>query len=629
MVGIMDDSGAARTDDGGRAPAAAYRRAAARHRAGQQRLAGRSRRISMARVAVFLAAAALVLAALPGGGAVSELGITAGAAGFLAFFALVYWHSRVDAAERRASAFVATHEEAAARVERRWADLPPPRPSPAEPHHPYAEDLDLFGRASLFTLLGSAGTEAGRQALGRWLLEGAAPAEIRARQEAVRELAGRAEWRELLAATARLVEANPHELDVFLAWAASPPWLAARPGLLWTARAASASTVLLALLHLLGAIPHPFWIYPLIVAVGLMAAYERRIHHRFSQAFSRERIFHEHAALFAHLAGSRFASPRLRQLVAQLHTSGLSAPEEMAALGRLMRLADLRFQALFHFLINVLTLWDFHVLDALERWQARAGSHLRQWFDALGEAEALAALAWLAHDNPSWAFPVVEEAAGRLTAEALGHPLLPDHQRVANDVEVGPRGTCLLVTGSNMSGKSTLLRAIGVNVVLAQAGGVVCARRLVMPPVAPFTSMRVQDSLAEGVSYFMAALRRLRLLVTEAERAREQAAPLLYLLDEILQGTNTAERQVAVRRIMAHLLGLPAIGAVTTHDLELANAPELADRCRPVHFTEGVATEGEGVKLSFDYRLRPGVATSRNALKLLQLMGLDAPAEHR
>jgi DNA mismatch repair ATPase MutS len=189
-------------------------------------------------------------------------------------------------------------------------------------------------------------------------------------------------------------------------------------------------------------------------------------------------------------------------------------------------------------------------------------------------------------------------------------------------VEVGPPGTCLLVTGSNMSGKSTLLRAVGVNAVLAQAGGPVCARRLAMPPLAPFTSMRVQDSLEEGVSYFMAALRRLKRLVSEAEGAAAGGPPLLYLLDEILQGTNTAERQVAVRRIVAHLLELPALGAITTHDLELASAPELAGRCRAVHFTEGVTAEGEGVRLSFDYKLRPGVATSRNALKLLQLVGL-------
>ena len=606
------------------AAAAAYRDAAASHEHEREGWARRSRQIAVARVLVFLSSAAVGLSSIPtAGGTWSIARLAVATLGFLAFFALVAWHGRVEAAERRAAAFARVNEDAASRVERRWTALPAPPPSPADPAHPYAGDLDLFGRASLFALLGSVGTEAGRQMLARWLLEPAAPGVVRARQDAVRELAARPDWRETLAAVARMVEANPHELDVFLRWAASPTWLTPKRWLAWTARAVAATTLPLAFLQAAGVVERSLWLVPLVIALGVMAVYERRIHRTFSQAFSRERLFHEHAALFEHLAAERFTASHLGTLVAALHGSGLSAPSEMAALGRLMRLADLRFQAFFHFPINAFTLWDVHVLAALERWQARTGSQLPRWFAALGEFEALSALAWLAHDNPAWAFPSIEEGTGRLAGEALGHPLLPAARRVDNDVEVGPPGACLLVTGSNMSGKSTLLRAVGLNVVLAQAGGPVCARRLSMPPVAPFTSMRVQDSLEEGVSYFMAALRRLKQLVSEAERARAGGPLLLYLLDEILQGTNTAERQVAVRRIMAHLLELPAVGAVTTHDLELANAPELAGRCTAVHFGEGVATEGEKVRLSFDYRLRPGVATSRNALKLLELVGLD------
>jgi DNA mismatch repair ATPase MutS len=217
----------------------------------------------------------------------------------------------------------------------------------------------------------------------------------------------------------------------------------------------------------------------------------------------------------------------------------------------------------------------------------------------------------------------VSPDADRVAARGLGHPLLPDAQRVVNDVEVGPPGSLLLVTGSNMSGKSTLLRSIGVNVVLAQMGAPVCAEDLSMPPLAVYTSMRVQDSLEAGVSYFMAALQRLKFIVEAARRSPHGAPRLMYLLDEILQGTNTAERQVAVRHILGHLLALPVIGAVTTHDLELGSSPELVQACRSVHFTEGVEDGEEGARLSFDYKLRPGVATSRNALKLLRLVGLD------
>jgi DNA mismatch repair ATPase MutS len=268
-----------------------------------------------------------------------------------------------------------------------------------------------------------------------------------------------------------------------------------------------------------------------------------------------------------------------------------------------------------------LTLWDVHVWSALERWQRQYGPHVRDWLHAAGEVDALCTFAGVVHDNPGWTFPSVSaEGPLRLEARGIGHPLLRDEVRVGNDVSLGPPGTFLLLTGSNMSGKSTLLRSIGLNVVLAQAGAPCCASALSLPPVRLYTSMRVQDSLEQGLSYFMAALARLKLVVEAA--SAQSPAPLLYLLDEVLQGTNTAERQIAVREILMHLLERTAFGAVTTHDLALADTPELAGVAQFLHFTEHV-TEKEGrVSLSFDYKLRPGIATSTNALMLMKLMGL-------
>ena len=272
--------------------------------------------------------------------------------------------------------------------------------------------------------------------------------------------------------------------------------------------------------------------------------------------------------------------------------------------------------------LQPLLLWDFRVALRLERWQREAGVHVRGWFAALGQLDALASLAGLAYDNPTWAFPrMVGEPV--IDAVQLGHPLLADRERVANDVQVGPPGTFLLVTGSNMSGKSTLLRSIGVNVILAQAGGPVCAEEMSLPPVRLQTTMYVRDSLAAGLSHFMAELMRLKSVVAAAEEASPEGPILLYLLDDVLHGTNTAERQIAVRGIIAHLLEERAIGAVTSHDLELADTPALADDCRAVHFREQLTATEEGPKMEFDYRLRPGIATSRNALALLGIMGLD------
>jgi DNA mismatch repair ATPase MutS len=291
--------------------------------------------------------------------------------------------------------------------------------------------------------------------------------------------------------------------------------------------------------------------------------------------------------------------------------------------------------------VELFTLWNIHLLWLLERWQVAAGKEVRAWLLALGEFEALAALATLHHDHPLWRFPTLgsAEQAGQPQVKAtnLAHPLLPPADAVGNDVTVGPPGSFLLVTGSNMSGKSTLLRAIGLNCVLAQMGAPVCAAHLQLPPVLVASSMRVQDSLSQGVSYFLAELQSLKAIVDLAEqktssernaRSEDVAPVLLYLLDEILQGTNSAERQIAARHVIQRLVASGAIGAVSTHDLTLAAAPELTAAAVAVHFSESFTPAADGATghepaMHFDYKLRPGVATSTNALKLMQLIGLS------
>jgi DNA mismatch repair ATPase MutS len=232
----------------------------------------------------------------------------------------------------------------------------------------------------------------------------------------------------------------------------------------------------------------------------------------------------------------------------------------------------------------------------------------------------LSALASLAHDHPDWCDPVLSRDGEVLVQGTdLGHPLLEPSACVRNDVAVGPPGTFLLVTGSNMSGKTTLLRAIGANLVLAGAGGPVCARSMTAPHLRLHTSMRIDDSLAQGVSLFMAELLRIRSIVEAADAG---GPPVLYLLDEVLHGTNTAERRVAARAVIRHLLARDAIGAVSSHDLTLAEAPDLDRAADKVHFREQVERPDGRTRLTFDYRLRPGLATTRNALKLLDAVGL-------
>jgi len=310
----------------------------------------------------------------------------------------------------------------------------------------------------------------------------------------------------------------------------------------------------------------------------------------------------------------------LDRLRLTLTGDGRPAHVEMRQLERLTRLVLPR-SAQVYWVVQALLLWDVHVLAALEGWQARIDGRARIWLETLGDIEALAALAGLAHLHPDWAVPSIDASVGLVEAEQTGHPLLAPGTRVDNDASLGGPGTLLLVTGSNMAGKSTFLRTLGTNIVLAQAGGPVCARAFRLPPLALCTSMRVVDSLERGVSTFLAEVLRLKQVVDAARADTGERTPC-YLLDEILQGTNTADRQIAARRVMRFLLASGAIGAVSTHDLTLADAPDLAAAARAVHFSDTLTAGPAGPVMTFDYKLRPGLATSSNALRLVELLGL-------
>jgi len=514
------------------------------------------------------------------------------------------------------------NERAIARIERRWNDLPPGEaPEGADiSRHPYAVDLDLFGRASLFQLLGPPATALGAAMLVRHLLDPATREEILARQQSASELVDPVEWRLELAAHGELARGSgPAEIERLLIWAEGPAVFPRLHILRAAVITILVSFWVLLALFFAGVTDPALWGIPLLAGIILSFALGKPIQDAFDRAGSGERSLARYVALLEQVAGRKFSSPPLVRLQAMLAANGASAPRSMRRLNRILGCAELRRgAAILHAPIQALTQWDFFVLFALEGWRRDAGRHVRGWLEALGELDALAVLAALRHDHPDWALPeIVQEPV--YTSDALGHPLLSADHRVTNDVVVGPPGSLLLVTGSNMSGKSTLLRAIGLNIVLAQAGACVCASRLRLPVVNLQTSIRVQDSLELGLSYFMAALARLKSVVDAAEKSAD-SRQLLYLLDEILQGTNSAERSVAVRAVARHLLEAGAIGAMTTHDLSLAGEEPLNSSAQLVHFTETVDANGV---MSFDYRLRPGLATSRNALRLMQMIGID------
>ena len=552
--------------------------------------------------------------------------VLTGVASLVAFAVLVRQHALVLDRIERADTALRLSGVGVARLSRDWSALPDVLPPPDLDldTHPYARDLDLFGHASLTKWLGRTATRDGTRTLWNWLLEPGARELVVERQTAVDELAAVREWREQLAIEGELATVSAAELTRLLAWAEDNR--SAVPGFMKAAAIALPVTlgVLLALM-LAGAVAGAWWLIPLFVNVVLSFALAGRIFATFDCVTVGQRSLSRYGSMLDLVCGTTWQSALLLRLREQMRAGG-PAPAAVRRIAALAGWSELRSgAALLHFPIQALTLWDFHVLFAMERWRARAGRRVRSWLDALGTADALATLAIVRADEPEWTMPRVEAAADAMIATGIAHPLIAPSRRVANDIRIGPPGTILLITGSNMSGKSTLLRAAGLNAVLAHAGAPVCATTLLMPPLELQTSIRVQDSLELGLSYFMAALARLKQIVDAAARQRA-ATPddrprrrLLYLLDEVLQGTNSVERGVAVCAVARHLLDAGAIGAMTTHDLALAGEEPLTSSAMLVHFTEQVGADGT---MTFDYRLRPGIATSTNALRLMQAIGI-------
>ncbi len=620
-------------------PREAYEERERRHAAERDRAARDARMVSTLRSLTFLAAfTALVLWNwLSAAGAWVALG--ACALLVVLFLVLVSRHRRLRARERRAETLRSLAEQGLLRLDRKWAELDAALPAAERrepevaPDHPYARDLDVFGPASLTRLAGPVTSGLGRRMLRAWLLSPAPRDVLEARQAAVTELAPALGFRLDLAALGRLAPpSEEHATEALVDWAEREPW---RSGRWWAEVGAWVLPALvlgLAALEIWHGAP-PWWILPLALQIWLLAHVRRRVAPGFGPVEEGAAALQSAAPQLLLMESARWSSAPLTDLGRRLATAGEPAHRSVA---RLVRLADTvqSRRGMMYELLGPFLLLDVHLGLALERWRARSGRSVRAWLEALAEMEALSALAGLAHDHPDWAMPSREDSPV-LRADAIGHPLLRPEACVRNDVEVGPPGTFLFVTGSNMSGKSTLLRAIGTNVVLAGAGAPVCARAFSLPRVTLWTSMRVDDSLVDGVSRFMAELLRVRSIVQAADAASPGGPVVLYLVDEMLQGTNTAERRVAARAVLRHLLGAGAIGSVTSHDLTLADASDLASRRRAFHLREHVEVGENGTRLGFDYVLRPGLATTRNALRLLEAVGLgpidgdgDASKEH-
>jgi hypothetical protein len=559
-------------------------------------------------------------------GHAGRLGAVLSLVGIISFIVLVVSHARIIDEQEREERWVRVNLDAAKRVKPgAWYELPQTGEQFRDAKHPYADDLDVFGVGSLFQRVCVAQTQIGYTRLSEWFNSETLSSDFEHRQRAVRALAPQLEFRqelEVLGLGTRDFSAKgkalgePGDLAPFLAWAAGYSADGAHRKFFSIAWALPTVSLVGALLSYRGLLPVSLAILPL--AFHLIALVRARPHMRslLRMLSTAERMVNKASPLLELLE----RNSDLAGLQQQLNVDAVPPSFALAALSRIGSWFELRHNGLVYPFANVLFLWDIHCWLRFENWRKRYGQRLRDWLAAIGEAEALSSLAGFFYDEPDCCFAEIADDESGFEAIDLGHALIHPLGRVRNDVAGLRRGQGLLVTGSNMSGKSTYLRAIGLGAVLGLAGGPVCAKRLRISRLRIATSMRISDNLAAGVSHFYAELQKLKRVLD----ATMQERPVLFLLDEILHGTNSRERQIGARFILAELLRAGALGAVSTHDSALCELRgELTERLKLVHFRESVTHD----EMTFDYRLYPGPVTAGNALRLMQKLGILVPLE--
>jgi hypothetical protein len=549
---------------------------------------------------------------------------------FLVLFLIVAgYHNRLERRLHRLRLWKQIKRVHLARLRLDWPHIPP-RPSSAPEHHPYAKDLDLVGPHSLLHLLDTTVSSHGQARLVSWLLE-QPPDQDQwlLRRRLVQELIPRSLFRDRLGLEAQLIgeqEINGRRLEAVLQHAVGFPHLTT---VLAIQTLLAATTIGLGLSALLDWLPN-YWMWS-FAAYALIYFWtdqgEELLEHAVGVHFELEKL----GAVLGFV--ERHARPRhtaLARLWAPLLIPGVNPPQLVRQAARTLHAISVKAHPVIHLIANAFCPWDLWFTYRLQQIQAQVAAHLPTWLDRLAEVEATSALATFAALHPSYRWPVSlpsdpqrNGAQARLSAKNLAHPLIPETHRVSNDLALETLGTVLLVTGSNMSGKSTFLRTLGMNLCLAQAGAPVCAALFEWTWVRLATCIRVDDSLEAGLSFFYAEVKRLKsLLDATSDRS---SPPVVFLIDEIFKGTNNRERLIGSRAYITALSQGNGFGLVTTHDLELTDLDKTVPGLWNAHFQETVAAGA----LQFDYKLRPGPCPTTNALRIMELEGLPVSETHQ
>ncbi len=544
----------------------------------------------------------------------------------LCWCGLQIWNGSVTRNLRRVRLFADINSQGAARISRLWDVISDIEVSDEAATQQIAADLDLFGHVSVLKLICTARTPGGVAALTSWLIEQHPDSEIVDRRRIAHELSQSLDWRQQHEALCRVLHRQRRDISRLREWALDEGiW-----GQPFLARVYSRVILVLmplaALAFLLAPSGTTFSVILLLLFgnIILTVLFSGEFHSSLKQLTGRPDVPGLNALcdLFSHMVNAPLSAPIPAQARAKDAEQSLHSLRRILSLAVLLQSPIMTF--FFYLPIQLFFLVDHHIVRAMLQWRIRSGRHAEEWFRSVAWFEAANSLASVEFEHPDWCVPVFvphTSSEVRVSAIALGHPLLPAAECVRNDVEVGPPHTLFLLTGSNMSGKSTLLRAIGINILLANAGATCCCGSLQLPHLRVMTSIRITDSLSDGVSLFLAEVFRLREIVS-AINLDSNPRPVLFLIDEILNGTNSRERAIAVDRFIDYLLSTSAIGIITTHDLDLADKSQNRDRLQLFHLRDTITDADDRPTMAFDYILRPGLTPVTNALKIIKLFGL-------
>ncbi len=485
-----------------------------------------------------------------------------------------------------------------------------------DPRHDFSGDLDLFGDDSLFRYLNRTVTGSGRYQLAGWLSE---PfnlrEEITERQEAVRELAGKLDFRQQFMAFGLDKPLNDEEIMSLIKWLEGGEDYYSSPILRVSTMFLPLTAVVTLMFVIAGIIPFTVFLALYIFNLLLIAVFLKRSN-RIHEMVSRKHLFLSSIEqLIKSFDNQSFTSDILTGIQEKLCSGRISVAGKIKELNSIIRAFDNRLNLFVGLILNGLLLWDFHCILRLEKWRRSAATDMPVWLNLLGRIDGLNSLANFAFNNPGYSFPLTATGGPLLEAEAMGHPLLAIGKRICNNFSVMQPGQVFIITGANMAGKSTFLRTVGVNMLLGMIGAPVCAVRMKMTPVKLFTSMRTVDSLSHNESYFYAELKRLKTLKERLERGEE----IFFILDEILKGTNSIDKSCGSKLFLRKVIELGGTGLIATHDISLGEMEteypgNVLNKCFEI--------EIDGENISFDYLLRDGITRKMNAAALMRQMGI-------